>query len=39
MTITPELEKKIEEAREQYKNRETIACSTKEELHCFLDSL
>lgn len=39
MTITPELEQKIEEARRQYKNRETIACNTKEELHSFLDSL
>lgn len=36
---TPELEKKIEEARKQYRNRETITCNTKEELHRFLDSL
>ncbi len=39
ITITPELEQKIEEARRQYKNRETIVCNTKEELHSFLDSL
>lgn len=39
ITITPELEQKIEEARRQYKNRETIVCNTKEELHSFLNSL
>lgn len=39
LTITPELEMKIEKAREQYRNRETITCNTKEELHRFLDSL
>ena len=39
ITITPEFEQKIEEARRQYKNRETITCNTKEELHSFWDSL
>lgn len=39
IAITPELEKKIEEARRQYRDRETITCNTKEELHRFLDSL
>lgn len=39
ITITPELEKKIEEARRQYRDRETTVCNTKEELHRFLDSL
>ena len=39
ITITPELEQKIEEARRQYKNRETTVCNTKEELHNFLNSL
>ena len=39
ITITPELEQKIEEARRQYKNRETIVCNTKEDLHSFLNSL
>lgn len=36
---TRELEKKIEEARRQYKNGETVSCKNKEELHSFLDSL
>ena len=39
ITITHELEQKIEEARREYRNRETIVCSNKEELHDFLDSL
>lgn len=39
ITITPELEKKIEEARRQFRNGETTSCKTKEELHTFLDSL
>lgn len=39
ITTTPELEKKIEEARRQFRNEETVSCRTKEELHTFLDSL
>lgn len=39
MLITPELEKKIEEARKQYQNGETVSCQSQEELHRFLDSL
>lgn len=37
--ITPELEKKIEEARKQYKNGETISCKNAEEAIKFLESL
>lgn len=37
--ITPELEKRLEEGRRQYREGETIALKTKEELHNFLDSL
>ena len=33
ITTTHKFEQKIEEARRQYKNRETIVCNTKEELH------
>ena len=32
ITTTHKFEQKIEEARRQYKNRETIVCNTKEEL-------
>ena len=39
ITITSELEKKIEEARKQYRNEETISCKSPKELHDFLDSL
>lgn len=39
ITITPELEQKIEEARKQYKNRETIVCKNAEEAIEFLKSL
>lgn len=39
ITITPELEKEIEEARKQFRNGETASCKTKEELHTFLNSL
>ena len=39
ITITPELEKEIEEARKQFRNGETVSCRTKEELHTFLNSL
>lgn len=38
-TITPELEKKIEEARHQYKNGETFSCKNAEEAIKFLESL
>ena len=39
ITITPELEEKIGEARRQFRNGETTSCGTKEELHTFLNSL
>lgn len=39
ITITPELEKEIEESRRQFRNGETVSCRTKEELHTFLNSL
>lgn len=39
ITITPELEKKIAEARRQYKNKETISCKNAEEAIKFLESL
>lgn len=38
-TITPELEKKIEEARLQFRNGETISCKNAEEAIKFLESL
>lgn len=38
-TITPELEKKIEEARQQFRNGETISCKNGEEAIKFLESL
>lgn len=37
--ITPELEKRLEEGRRQYREGKTISLKTKEELHSFLDSL
>lgn len=39
ITITPELERKIEEAHRQYKSRETISCQNAEEAIKFLESL
>jgi antitoxin (DNA-binding transcriptional repressor) of toxin-antitoxin stability system len=37
--ITPELEKKIQEAQRQYRNGETISCKNAEEAIKFLESL
>ncbi|HBG42274.1 hypothetical protein [Limibacterium fermenti] len=37
--ITPELEKRLEEGRREYREGKAISCKTKEELHRFLDSL
>lgn len=39
LMITPELQKRIEEARKEYRNGNYVACRTKEELNSFLDSL
>ena len=38
-TITPELEERLEEGRQEYRNGETISCKTKDELHDFLESI
>ncbi len=39
LMLTPELEKRIEEARNECRNGNCVKCSTKEELRSFLDSL
>ncbi|MCD7925112.1 MAG: hypothetical protein LUI85_10615 [Bacteroides sp.] len=37
--VTPELEKKLEEGRRQYRDGETISCNNAEEAIKFLESL
>lgn len=37
--ITPELQKKIDAARKEYREGKTISCKNHEELQAFLDSL
>ncbi len=37
--ISPELQVRINQARENYQNGNYISCNTKEELHSLLDSL
>lgn len=39
LSVSPELEKKIEKARKEYKNRETIVCKNAKEAIKFLESL
>ena len=39
IVVSPELEKKIEEARLQYGEGGTVSCKTKDELKMFLESL
>lgn len=39
LTITPELQAKIDKARQEYKEGKTTACRTHEELDAFLESL
>ncbi len=39
LTITPELQAKIDKAREEYRLGNYISCSTNEELQAYLDSL
>lgn len=39
LMITPELQKRIDEARKAYKEGNYTSCRTKEELESFLDSL
>lgn len=38
-TISPKLQVKIDQARENYKKGNYISCRTKKELHSFLESL
>ena len=37
--VTPNLQDKLDKAREEYKNGNYVSCSTKDELHAFLDNL
>lgn len=37
--LSPELEKRIEEGRKEFREGKTISCKTKEELQDFLNSL
>lgn len=37
--LSPELEKRLEEGRRQYREGKVTACATKEELSQFLDNL
>ncbi|MDR3140416.1 MAG: hypothetical protein LBU37_01605 [Tannerellaceae bacterium] len=39
LIITPELQAKIDQARQDYKDGKFVSCSTKEQLHTFLDAL
>jgi hypothetical protein len=39
LIITPELQKRIDEARKAYRDGKCVSCRTKEELRAFLDSL
>lgn len=39
LVITPELQKRIDEARRAYRDGRCDTCRTKEELESFLDSL
>lgn len=39
LTITPELQSKINKARKEHKEGKTIACKTADDLTAFLDSL
>lgn len=39
MAISPELQVRIQKARENYQKGNYISCNTKEELHSLLDSL
>ena len=38
-TITPELQARIDKAKEQHEKGNFVRCSTKEELHAHLNSL
>ncbi len=39
LMLTPELQARIDEARNAYRNGECVACHTTEELEAYLDSL
>ena len=39
LMITPELQKRIDEAREAYRTGNVVSVKSKEDLHTFLDSL
>ena len=39
LMLTPELQKRIDEAREAYKSGNVVTVKSKEDLHSFLDSL
>lgn len=39
LELTPELKKKIEAARKEYREGKTVSCKNHEELQAFLDSL
>ena len=39
LMLTPELQKRIDEAREAYRAGNVLSVKSKEELHSFLDSL
>ena len=39
LTLTPELQKRIDEARASYRTGNVVSAKTKEELHSLLDSL
>ena len=38
-SLSPELEKRLEEGRRQYRERNVATCTTKEELNEFLEAL
>lgn len=39
LMITPDLQKRIDEAREAFKNGDVVSLKSKEDLHSFLESL
>ncbi len=39
VTISPHLQKRIEESREAYRNENVISCKTPKDLNAYLDSL
>lgn len=39
LMVTPELQRRIDEARKAYQDGNCVSCHTKEELNSYLDSL